>query len=53
MTAIYLTWSFLTNHWHISWIVFAVGGVLFQAVMSICDYFSDRKGKDHDETTIS
>ena len=53
LTAIYLTWSFLTNHWHISWIVFAVGGVLFQAVMSLCDYFSDRKGKDHDETTIS
>ena len=53
LTAIYLAWSFLTNHWHISWIVFAVGGVLFQAVMSLCDYFSDRKGKDHDKTTIS
>ncbi|MBE6578030.1 MAG: helix-turn-helix transcriptional regulator [Ruminococcaceae bacterium] len=46
LTAIYLTWSFLTNHWHITWIVFAVGGVLFNVVMSVCDYIADRPNKD-------
>ena len=42
LTAIYLTWSFLAGHWHISWIVFAVGGVLFSVVMRICDHIADR-----------
>ncbi|MBQ7314717.1 MAG: helix-turn-helix transcriptional regulator [Clostridia bacterium] len=46
LTAIYLTWSFLTNHWHISWIVYAVGGILFPIVMCICNYFADRQNKD-------
>lgn len=48
LTAIYLTWSFLTNHWHITWIVFAVGGVLFHSVMNICDYLVDRWKKDNE-----
>ena len=42
-TAIFLIWSFLTNDWHISWIVFAISGVLFPIVMQICNYFADRK----------
>ena len=42
LTAIYLTWSFLTNHWHISWIVFAVGSVLFPIVMRISDIVADK-----------
>ncbi len=46
LTAIYLTWSFLTNDWNISWIVFAVGGVLFPVVMCICNYIADKQKKD-------
>lgn len=43
LTAAYLTWSFLTNDWHITWIIYAVGGVLFAALMAICDIFIKRK----------
>ncbi len=34
-TAIYLIWSFTQNAWHISWIVYAIAGVLYGAVFSI------------------
>ena len=47
LTAVYLTWSFLSNHWHISWVVFAVGGVLFPVVMYICNRIADRHKKDY------
>ena len=46
LTAIYLAWSFLTNHWHISWLVFAIGGVLFPIVMCICNIIADKQKKD-------
>lgn len=46
LTSIYLTWSFLTNHWHISWIVFAAGGALFPVVTNICNLVSDKHKKD-------
>ena len=46
LTAIYLTWSFLTNHWHISWLVFAIGGVLFPIVMMLCNLMADKDKKD-------
>lgn len=36
-TAIFLGWSFWTNDWHQSWIVWPVAGVLFGAVMMICN----------------
>ncbi len=45
LTAIYLTWSFLTNQWHIAWLVYAVGGVLFPIVMMLCNLLAD-KGKN-------
>ena len=41
LTAIYLVWSFTTNAWEITWLVFAVGGVLFAALMAICNLFLD------------
>ena len=44
--AIYLAWSFLTDNWHITWLVFAIGGVLFPALMAICNIFIDKKNKD-------
>ena len=46
LTAIYLVWSFLTNHWNISWLVYAIGGVLFPIVMRICNLIADREKKD-------
>ena len=46
LTAIYLAVSFLNNRWDLSWIIFAVGGVLFPVVMCICNYFADKRNKD-------
>lgn len=46
LVAIFLIWSFLTDQWHIAWIVFAVGGVLFPIVMMICDHITDHCQKE-------
>ena len=43
LTAIYLAVSFLNNQWHFSWLIFAVGGVLFPVVMCICNLIADKK----------
>ena len=43
LTAIFLTVSFLTNRWNLSWIIFAIGGVLFPIVMYICNLIADKK----------
>lgn len=32
IVAIYLGWSFLTNDWHISWVIWPVAGLLFAAI---------------------
>ena len=45
LTAIFLAWSFLANHWHISWLVYAIGGVLFPIVMCICNLIADKDKK--------
>lgn len=45
ITAIYLSISFIWNAWHISWLVFAIGGILFPAAMSVCNIISDRRKK--------
>ena len=42
-TAIYLAWSFLTNAWETTWIVWPVAGVLFAGVMAICRLFTDKE----------
>lgn len=44
-TAIYLGWSFWTNDWHITWIVWVIAGVLHAGVMAICDLINDKTGK--------
>ena len=46
LTAIYLTWSFLSASWEITWVVFAVGGVLFPVVMCVCNLIADRHPQD-------
>lgn len=45
LTAIYLVWSFTADAWNISWLVFAVGGVLYAALMAICNLFAGREAK--------
>ena len=42
-TAIYLAWSFLTDAWETTWIVWPVAGVLFAGVMAICRLLIDKK----------
>lgn len=42
-TAIYLGWSFLTDDWHTSWIVWPIAGVLFAGVMAVCNLYLDRE----------
>lgn len=44
-TAIYLGWSFLTNGWKITWIVWPIAGVLFAVAMCICNLIIDRDKK--------
>ncbi len=46
LVAIFLVVSFLTDYWHLSWLIFAVGGVLFPIVMCICNYIADKQKKD-------
>ncbi len=43
--AIYLVWSFLTDKWNITWLVFAIAGVLFPIVMVICNLLVDKHDK--------
>lgn len=45
LTAIFLLVSFLKNGWYFSWLIYAVGGVLFPVVMCVCNYIADRKEK--------
>ena len=42
-TALYLLWSFWTQGWHRTWIVWPVAGVLFAVVMCLCDLLERRK----------
>ena len=42
-TAVYLGWSFWTNAWETTWIVWPVAGVLFAVVMCISNIFIDRE----------
>ena len=41
-TAVYLGWSFLTDNWDITWVVWPIAGVLFSAVMCLCNLFINR-----------
>ena len=46
LVSIYLAWSFLADSWHISWIVFAVGGALSPIVTVICNRISAKGTRD-------
>lgn len=41
--AVYLGWSFLTDAWKITWVVWPVAGVLFPAVLCLCDLLVNRE----------
>ena len=45
VATIFIVWSYKTDGWDISWIVFVIGGVLFPLIMYICDSISDKKQK--------
>ncbi len=42
-TAIYLGWSFLTDAWKITWVVWPIAGILFAVVICLCKLFVDRE----------
>lgn len=41
--AVYLLWSFLTDDWQNTWIVWPVAGVSFAALMCLCNLLIDRR----------
>ncbi len=41
-TAVYLGWSFWTNFWKNTWIVWPIAGILFAGVMCLCNLFIDQ-----------
>lgn len=46
LTAIYLTVTFLTSAFHLTWLIYAVGGILFPIVMCICNHIADKEKKN-------
>ncbi len=42
-TAVYLGWSFLTNDWEITWLVWPIAGILYACVVSLLNLFADRE----------
>lgn len=42
-TAVYLGWSFLTDDWEITWVVWPIAGILFAVVMCLCNLLIDRE----------
>ncbi|MGN0583877.1 MAG: helix-turn-helix domain-containing protein [Ruminococcus sp.] len=41
-TAVYLGWSFYTNDWKNTWIVWVIAGVLYGAVMAVCSIIASK-----------
>lgn len=44
-TAIYLGWSFLSNDWHITWVVWPIAGILFAVVELVGNILIDKQDK--------
>lgn len=42
-TAVYLGWSFATDSWQKSWIVWPIAGILFAGIRMICNLLIDRE----------
>lgn len=43
VTAIFLTWSFVTNKWELTWIVWAVAGVLYPVLLEVVKLILKKK----------
>lgn len=43
VTAVYLCWSFLSDQWHITWVVWPVAALLFAALEMLCNIWLDKK----------
>lgn len=41
--AVYLGWSFLSNDWGITWVVWPIAGILFAVIKCLCKLFVDRE----------
>ena len=46
VTALYLSWSFLSDGWERTWIVWPVAGVLFPVLITIAQAVSERTHKE-------
>ena len=42
VTGIYLSWSFITNNWHYTWIIWLIAGLLFSAINMYLDYRAEK-----------
>ncbi len=42
-TAVYLGWSFITENWHITWIVWPIAGIMFAVAERVCNMWLDKK----------
>lgn len=42
LSAVYLATSFLWGRWEYTWLIYAVGGILFPIVMSVCNIITDK-----------
>lgn len=43
ITAVFLAWSFLGNHWDISWVLWPVAGVVYAALVPLIRLLAERK----------
>jgi len=43
ITAAYLGWSFLTDDWHITWVVWPIAGIMFVVAELICNLVIDKQ----------
>ena len=45
LTALFLTVSLLCEKWEYTWLIFAIGGILFPILMSACNIIADHHEK--------
>lgn len=50
VTTIYIVWSFWTNAWGVTWLLWPVAGVIFAALVVIVNVFARKKRKLQEET---
>ena len=45
ITAAYFLWSFLGNAWHISWLLWVIGGIIFSAIEVVFKYLENKNSE--------